>query len=196
MSTPWRIGLFVGLAILGGRTAAEAQTQPAGGPAPAGAPVSASSSNAAIIAPPSASAVQSAMSRRRADPSFNRVVTTRRAPASRASGAAATDRGPIGQPDPLRPYSARVRAANAQAAMGSTRPQPRAVSPPPTVQSPRNYYPGMRVSQHPNANVPTVRPHCVPTRGGVMGGGLGLGGSTPAGSGRGGTAPAGAAQGR
>jgi hypothetical protein len=178
MKDSWRIGPIVGLVILGSWTAADAQTRPVGATGRRSAQAGASSGNQPIIAPPSAEATAAAMSRRRPDPSFNRVATTSRAPMSRATRAGARSGGPAalstpGEDDPFRPYSARVREADRLAAMGSTRPQPRSARPPQPVASSYNYYPGMRTSQHPNANVPTVRPHCVPTRGGVMAGGMG-----------------------
>jgi hypothetical protein len=168
MGNSWRIGLFIGLAVLGGRTSAFAQAQP--GSAPATGPATASA--------PAGSAATAA--RRPADPSFNRVTTSGRASAYGASRAAyGTDTpsatGAMGQNDPLRPYSARVREANSRSAIGSTRtppPQPTAVQPRPTPAY--NYYPGLRTNQHPNANVPQRR-HCTPSRGAVLAGGMGRG---------------------
>jgi hypothetical protein len=170
MVTPWRIGLFIGLAVLGSRTSAFAQAQSGSGPA----------TGQAQASTPAASAATAA--RRPADPSFNRVTTSGRASAYGASRAAyGTDTpsatGAMGQNDPLRPYSARVREANSRSVIGSTRtppPQPTAVQPRPTLSY--NYYPDLRTSQHPNANVPQARrPHCTPGRGAVMAGGMGRG---------------------
>ncbi len=79
------------------------------------------------------------------------------------------------QEDPLRPYSARVREAQSQSVIGSTRmPPPRVAVQPRTVQS-HNYYPTLRTSQHPNANVPQARRRCTPSRGAAMGGSMGRG---------------------
>ena len=79
MGNSWRIGLFIGLAVLGGRTSAFAQAQPGTGPATGPAPASAP-------AAPAASAATAA--RRPADPSFNRVTTSGRASAYGTSRAA------------------------------------------------------------------------------------------------------------
>jgi hypothetical protein len=173
MVTSWRIGLFIGLAVLGSRTSAFAQAQSGSGPATGQAQAQAST--------PAASAATAA--RRPADPSFNRVTTSGRASASRTSraaygtGTSSYASGSMGQDDPLRPYSARVREANSRSVIGSTRtppPQPTAVQPRPTLSY--NYYPDLRTSQHPNANVPQARrPHCTPGRGAVMAGGMGRG---------------------
>src|SRR5690348_16339990 len=110
MENAWRIGLLVGLTILGGRNAAEAQTPPAAGA------VDRPQSAAARVAGPARrpSTTAKAPARRRADPYFNRVVTTGRGPVAPEA---------MGQDDPFRPYSAGVREADARAAMGSTRPQ-------------------------------------------------------------------------
>ena len=179
MATSWRIGLLIGLAVLGGRTAAVAQEQagtgPANGSAAAAAPSAMSGRMAAVAqAQPDTRPVDGsapataamAAARRPADPSFNRVTSTRRVPAS----------GAMVQEDPLRPYSAQAREAKSRSVIGSTRPQPSpAAVQPQTVQS-RNYYPGMRVSQHPNANVPQVRRQ----QGIGMRMGTGMGGGGPA----------------
>ncbi len=101
MGTSWRIGLFIGLAVLGGRASAFAQSQPGTGPATGTAPA------------PARSAATAA--RRPADPSFNRVTTSRRAS---AYGASAPPTGQAPRPrrvrwarmtrsDPTRPASAR-----------------------------------------------------------------------------------------
>jgi hypothetical protein len=195
MENAWRIGLFLGLAILGGRDAAEAQTpsvagaadqpQPAAGAADRPQPAADTADQPQPAPRPTAPATATAGIRRRSDPYFNRVVTTGRGPV------AAEARGPA---DPLKPFSPGVREANARAAMGSTRTPPRAASPPRAVPSSHNYYPGMRPSRHPNANVAQVRR---PRRGmgtGVgMGPGMGMGiGAPPAARGTGGV-PAGAA---
>jgi hypothetical protein len=181
MTSPWRIGLFVGLAILGGRTAAEAQTQPGAGTADR--PQSAAPRVAAPARRPSMPATAAA--RRQADPHFNRVVTTGRGPVAAES---------MGQNDPLRPYSAGAGRTNGQAAMGSTRAQPRAASPPRGVSSSHNYYPEMRASRHPNANVAQVRR---PQRGMGTGVGMGMGmGALPSTPGMGGIPAGGAGRGR
>lgn len=171
MGTSWRIGLFIGLAVLGGRTSAFAQAQAGTGTTTGPARASASA--------PAASAATAA--RRPANSSFNRVTTARRTSAygtSRAGYGTSTSyaSGAMGQDDPLRPYSARVREANSRSAIGSTRtppPQPTAVQPRPTPSY--TYYPGMRTSQYPNANVPQPRRHCTPSRGAVLAGGMGRG---------------------
>ncbi len=89
------------------------------------------------------------------------------------------------QDDSLHPYSSQTRQAlargsNSEVPAGSTwqpgsrRPEP---EPEPVLDrpNPRNYYPTMRVGQHPNANVAQVSrsrtgvPHiCVPNRGHAM----------------------------
>jgi hypothetical protein len=170
MGTSWQIGLFIGLAVLGGRTSAFAQAQPGTGPA--------TGQGQAPASAPAASAATAA--RRPADPSFNRVTTSGRASAYGTSRAAygtgtSSATGAMGQDDPLRPYSARVREANSRSVIGSTRtppPQPTAVQPRPTPSY--NYYPCLRTGQHPNANVPQRR-HCTPSRGAVLAGGMGRG---------------------
>jgi hypothetical protein len=157
-----RIGLFVGLAILGSQGAVDAQTRPGAGaahradsPAIRGAASAPSASASVGTRPPGVS------------PSFNRVVTTGR------SSPSAEPRGPYGaggplaagamrEDDPFRPYSARVREAQLQAAMGTTRPRPYAVARPQPVQPSHNYYPGLRVGRH-----------CTPSRAGVLAGGAG-----------------------
>jgi hypothetical protein len=175
MATSWRIGLLIGLAVLGGRTAAVAQEQAGTGPVDGSAPAAAAapsemSGRTAAVAQEQAgtgpvdgsapATAATAAARRPADPSFDRVTSTRRVPAS----------GAMVQQDPLRPYSAQAREAKSRSAIGSTRTQPPpAAVQPQTVQS-RNYYPGMRVGQHPNANVPQVR------RQQGMGVGTGMGG--------------------
>lgn len=167
MENAWRIGLFLGLAILGGRRAAEAQTPPAVGAADRPRPAADTADRPRPVPPPAAPATATAGPRRRTEPYFNRVVTTGRGPAAS---------GPMGQGDPLRPYSAGAGQAHAQGAMGSTRARPRVVSPPRAAPSSHNYYPGMRASRHPNANAARVR-H--PQRGMGMGKGMGAPPSTP-----------------
>jgi hypothetical protein len=168
MKSSWRIGLLIGLAALGGRTAAMAQARPGYG--------SADGRTSATTRAASPSATAMAAARGTADPSFNRVTTTRLAPASgayRGADRAGTPAGSgaMGQADPFRPYSPRVREAEARAAMSTTRPQqPRVAVQPRVVQS-HNYYPGMRISRHPNANAP----RCTPGRGAVLAGGVGRG---------------------
>jgi hypothetical protein len=160
MATSWRIGLLIGLAVLGGRTAAVAQEQagtgPVDGSAAAAAPSAMSGRTAAVAqAQPGTGPVDgsapataaTAAARRPADPSFNRVTSTRRVPAS----------GAMVQEDPLRQYSAQAREAKSRSVTGSTRTQPPAAAVQPQRVQSRNYYPGMRVSRHPNANVPQVR---------------------------------------
>jgi hypothetical protein len=165
MEKAWRIGLVLGLAILIGRNAAEAQTPPSVGTADR--PQSAAPRVAAPAPRRTAPATATAGTRRRSDPYFNRVVTTGRGPVASQA---------MGQGDPLRPYSTGAGQANAQAGMGSTRAQPRAVSPPRAAPSSHNYYPGMRTSRHPNANVAQVRR---PQRGMGRGVGLGMGVGAP-----------------
>jgi hypothetical protein len=168
MENSWRVGLFIGLAVLGGRTSAFAQAQPGTDPANGRAPASATAATA-----PAA--------RRQADPSYNRVTTLGRAPASGSSrggyGAGTSAAwGAMGEDDPLRPYSARVREGHSRSVIGSTRtPTPQRVAVQPQAVPSYNYYPGMRTSQHSNANVPQVRRHCTPSRGAVMAGGMGWG---------------------
>src|SRR5690242_20305129 len=104
MANAWRIGLFLGLAILGGRNAAEAQTPPSDGAADrlqpaAGTSYPPQSAVGAADQPqpaprPTPPATATAGTRRRSDPYFNRVVTTGRSPV------ATETRGPN---DPLRP---------------------------------------------------------------------------------------------
>ncbi len=95
----------------------------------------------------------------------------------------------MSEADPFRPYSERAREARLQAAMGSTRPQPRATQPPMMVQSSRSYYPGMRLSQHPNANTAQARRS-------AAAGGMGMMGPHRCTTGRAGTIAGGAAHGR
>jgi hypothetical protein len=172
MMSSWRIGLFLSLAILGGRTAADAQTRsgrPASGPA-AGATAAPATSRAASA---STTAAVAAATRRQPSLSFNRVATTGRGSVSASSrgmsaGRGLASSGAISQGDPLRSYSPRVREASSS--ISSTRPQeaPRVIAERP-VQS-YNYYPGMRTGQHPNANTAQIRGssmgirHCTPSR--------------------------------
>ena len=84
----------------------------------------------------------------------------------------------MGQDDPLRPvlgprprgqfpFRDRLDPHSAAAADG----RPAAGRPALT-----HYYPGLRSSQHPNANVPAIGArHCTPSRGAVMAGGMGWG---------------------
>lgn len=152
-----RISLIVGLAIAGTPCSAGAQGLPGGGTTagPASPAVGTTGSAPSAAAPARAIAPP----RMPAASSFQRVTTTRRtmaAPMRQSSRAVARDPMAMGQDDPFRPYSERVRAARAEAAMGTTRPQPRAAAPPRMVQSSRTYYPGMRISRHPNANTAQV----------------------------------------
>jgi len=172
MASTWRISLFVGLAILVGGTTATAQIQPGVGtddgsePAPDMPPAATPPPSSSALAPIRSPATSSY---------FNRTTTIRRSPASSpgiAAGGGAALSEAMGRQDPLRPYSDGVRQADRRAVMGSTRPQPRAASPPRMAQSPHNYYPTLRGSRHPNANVPPVRR---PRTGTVMGMGTGMG---------------------
>ena len=72
MGTSWRIGLFIGLAVLGGRTSAFAQAQ-------TGTDAATEPATASAPAPAAASAATAA--RRPAARSFNRVTTSGRASA-------------------------------------------------------------------------------------------------------------------
>jgi hypothetical protein len=105
-----RIGLWVGLAILGSQTAADAQALPgagaaAGGRSSPGIQAAGSAPSAPVVTRPP----------RRADPSFQRVVTTRRAtdsPVQRGEPAAG---GPGGRPrDPAPGGGGHVPAAAAR----------------------------------------------------------------------------------
>ena len=111
----------------------------------------------AAIAPPSASATAAAAiaSRRRADPSFNRLRQRAARPQRPRGRDPAARPGDVRPACPLRPYSARVREAQSVRDRHA-RPQPRVGRQPPTAQSSRNYYPAMRTGRHPNANVPVV----------------------------------------
>lgn len=195
MGNTWRIGLFVGLGILGGQAPAEAQTQAGGAPAGSSAGASATASDTPVVAPPSAAATAAGVvaSRRRAGSSFNRVVTARRAsPSGTTPGTAATGSpGMVGQDDSLRPYSARVREAQLRAMASTSRPQSRVARQAPVPQSSHSYYPGIRGSRHPNANVPLVNRQqmgigmgmgmrmggrqCTVSRGAAMAGSMGRG---------------------
>ena len=170
----WRIRAVLGLAVLFGGTAANAQ----GGGAVAGAQVGGSSKGsvssdsgqedetaddpkATTPAPPPRSRV----------PTFNRVTSTRRetvpaSPQAARSGAKSPGTGRAAQSDPGRPYTsqalqARARAAKAQVPAGSTGqpgPRRRAIPPPPAIESTtRNYYPGMKPGQQLNANTAQVK---------------------------------------
>lgn len=172
-----RLGLLIGLMILGGRTTAMGQS-------PAATSRSTATATRSTSSIPNRSTATAA-GRRRSAPSFNRVVTRGRASASRdstaryadpAAGAAAPgSTNGYDANDPFRPYSLRARAAQSQSSLGSTRtPPPRMVVPQRTAP-PHNYYPTMRGSQYPNANVPQARHRCTPSRGSVMAGGYGRG---------------------
>jgi hypothetical protein len=171
MMTSWRIGLCVGLAILGGRTVADAQTQPAAGAA-ARPRATATRAGSSVAATPAAAAT-----RRSTAASFNRLTSTsyrgsaypapRGMPPGVGPGAYAED-------DPLRPYSAQARQS--AAAISPTRlsvgpPPPPRMAPPARY----DYYPNMHTGQHTNANVAQTRRHCTPSRGGVLAGSLGRG---------------------
>jgi hypothetical protein len=172
MMRSWRISLYFGLAILGGRTGADAQAQPAAGTANrprAAATQDRSSATAATATPATAAA------RRSSGASSGRVAyssrrgtayaSTRGAPAGNGPGAYAED-------DPLRPYSAQARQA--AAAISPTRLSEGPPPPPRTAPPARyDYYANMHSGQHPNANVPQTRRHCTPSRGGVLAGSLG-----------------------
>lgn len=162
-----RIGLYAGLAILGSWTVAEAQTRSHTGAPPAS---GASRPGASVSARPAAAL------RVTTGASYSRLTSTaRRTSASSPSGAAArAGTGGYAENDPFRPYSAQARQS--ASAVSSTRvsegpPMPPRVEP----RAQYNYYPGMRVGQAPNANVPQMRRHCTPSRGGVLSGSLGGG---------------------
>jgi hypothetical protein len=95
------------------------------------------------------------------------------------------------QDNPLRPYSERARQARLQAAAGTTRPQTRPASPLQASASSRSYYPGLRVSQHPNANAAQVRRPSTGVGMGLMGAG-----GRPGTPGRGGAIAGAAGRGR
>ncbi len=204
-----RIGLFVGLAILGSQTVSDAQTA-ADDQAAAGVqarPGAGATDRPALPSTPEAApaggATVTTRPPRPASSSFQRVVTTRRStvsPMTRGLPAAARPVAPeaMRQDDPLRPYSSQVRDARLQAATGTSRPQPRATAPRQTIQSSRSFYPGMRISRHPNASAAPPRRQSAGVGGMGMGtgmGGMGMGArqSTPA---RAGATAGGAARGR
>ena len=171
MMRSWRIGLYIGLAILGGRTGADAQTQPAAGTAAR--PRATATRDGSSATPTPATAA----TRRSTGASSGRLTST-----SRRSTAYATPRGTpagygygpgtYGEDDPLRPYSAQARQS--AAAISPTR-LSEAPPPPPRTAPPAryDYYANMHSGQHPNANVPQTRRHCTPSRGGVLAGSLG-----------------------
>jgi len=167
MMTTWRIGLCVGLAILGGRTVADAQTQLAVGAADRQWATASRAGSSAAVTPATAAA------RRSTAASYNRLTSTsRRSYAYSEPRGAGAGIGPgmYAAEDPLRPYSAQARKS---AAMSSPTRLSEAPPPPPRVAPPAryDYYPNMRSGQHPNAN----RPHCTPSRGGVLAGSVGRG---------------------
>jgi hypothetical protein len=162
------IGLLVVLAILA--QAPSTQAQSVGG-------------TASRVA--AATASQRATSR-----SYNRLATTGQGTSAAPTRAATRSGGGYvanamtPQDDSLHPYTnqtrqALARGSNSEVPAGSSwqpgrRPEPEP-EPMPDRPSPRNYYPTMRVGQHPNANVAQVSrartgvPHiCVPNRGHAM----------------------------
>ncbi len=196
MKISCRLGLLIGLMILGGRTTAIGQSPAGTGDAGRGtsSPAASSTSRSAATAirstttvPSRSTATAAAAARRRSDPSFNRVVTRGRAsayPGSTArygdadTAAGAAVPGSVSgndANDPFRPYSVRARAAQSQSSLGSTRTPPPQVVVPQRTAPPHNYYPTMRGAQHFNANVPQGRHRCAPSRGSVMAGGYGRG---------------------
>ncbi len=164
-----RIGLFAALAILGSEPLASAQAPAQSQPAPGSRPAS--------IAARPASPLPSSAARRPVNPSYQRLTsTTRRASAyarpPQATGGAGS--GAYAANDPFRPYSTQARRS--AAAISPTRVSE--APPPPPQPGPLaryDYYPGIRIGQHPNATAAQVRHHCTPSRGGVMAGSLGRG---------------------
>jgi hypothetical protein len=193
MMRSWRIGLYLGLAILGDRTVADAQPQPTSGvaarpratairagiPAPASRPgtsasVASAMSGATSGMPPVTPAMPPA--RRSTASSFNRLTSTSR----RGAASSAPRETPAGidsrnhaEGDPFRAYSAQARQS--AAAISPTRLSE--APPPPQVAPPAryDYYRNIRSGQHLNANLAQTRRHCTPSRGGVMAGSLGGG---------------------
>lgn len=191
MKMSWRLGLLIGLMMLGSRTAAVGQSSAVTGDAGRGTSSSAATTSTSRSAAPTSRSTNSvpsrsaaaAAARRRSDPSFNRVVTRGRASAYRGSTARYADAAAGGASasgsanaydanDPLRPYSLRARAAQSQSPLGSTRiPPPTQMVVPQRTAPSHNFYPTMRGSQYVNANVPQARHRCTPSRGSVMAGG-------------------------
>ncbi len=187
MKMSCRLGLLIGLMILGSWTTAMGQSSAGAGigdldrqtSAPG---VTSSTSRSAVGATRSTTSAQSraAAGRRRSPTSFNRTVTrgvgsayTGSTARSAGAGAGALASGSAygyGGIDPLRPYSPRARAAHSQSTLGSTRRPPRQVVVPQRTTPSYNYYPSMRGSRFGNANVPH---RCTPSRGSVMAGGYG-----------------------
>lgn len=171
MKVSWHLGLLIGIAGMASGTEAFAQA-----PTGTGTSTGTTASNARATA-------RALAARRPDNRSFNRVTTTGRSatagtPRSAYATASTATVAALAQDDPLRPYSPRARAAEQQAAMRTTRPTvPQQVAVVPRTTQPHNYYPSIRITQHPNANVPQTRAHCTPSRGGVMMGGMGMGGS-------------------
>ena len=155
MRTSARIGLvFSGLALLGLSGEAEAQ----GGPGGVG----------------TSDASRSAYATRRAETSG---TAARRSSAARGERPSPYTRGTVGtspgrahaEDDPLRPFSEQARRRSS--AISPTRVTEAPAPPPePRPQVRRNYYPGMRAGAHPNANIPRIRSHCIPSRSSVISG--------------------------
>lgn len=173
MLTSRRIGLtVVGLVILGSSTVAEAQTQP--GPGAGGWP----GSNSTRAAYSAGTTPAAAATRHPASSSYNRVTTNTRRRSAYSSSRGATagyGAGMSAEDDPFRPYSAQARRS--AGAISPTRPT-EAPPPPPREEPPaqHDYYPSLRGTRYPNANVPQMRRHCTPSRGSVMAGSLAAGG--------------------
>jgi hypothetical protein len=154
MRNSWRMGLVLGLAVLGGGTTATAQADgDRDDRTPAQARRSRSNSpNGRTFAPPQQGV------------SYNRLTTAR--PAVVASSQAAW----------VAPYSSQAVQAQPRAARSSWQQGPqRAASPPPGMvrSTPYTYYPGMRPEQHPNANTAQITRGghiCIPSRGQFFGG--------------------------
>ncbi len=130
-------------------------------------------------------------SQRATSRSYNRLATTGQGTSAAPTRAATRSGGGYvanamtPQDDSLHPYTNQTRQALARGSSseipagsswqaGSRRPEPEP-EPMPDRPNPRNYYPTMRVAQHPNANVPQISrartgvPHiCVPNRGHAM----------------------------
>jgi hypothetical protein len=157
MKKTWRIGLYVGLAIFGGWTVADAQTQPGVG-----------TGNRSTLSATRDGA--SAAARRSAGSSYNRVMSTsRRSSAYPAPRGTAAGFGPAtsAENDPFRPYSAQARQTAAMISptrLSEAPPSPPRVEP----QARYDYYPGLRGGQQ-------IRRHCTPSRGGVLAGSVGRG---------------------
>jgi hypothetical protein len=170
---------LLGLVLLGGGTAARAQTgaesrsQPA---APQARTNAAKPLSARSLAPP-----ERGISYNRLTTVRTQVMSTtspRAARGARAAGGASPGLlGSMTQAEAHLPFSAQgPQAARSRAALAGSWQEPARPAPPDVGSTTHNYFPGMRPEQHPNGNTVQItrgrgRVVCVPSRGQLLGSG-------------------------